>query len=116
MSVILYTHIQIFCPYTTSYQPHFTDMSKIFQIGLVAALIAGVAGHTAVEKFEAGGKSYAGFRQSSKKDPGNQSPAWCECICTNGCQTHTDLEFRDESGLGMAACSRRQAVSPVSTI
>jgi len=51
-------------------------MSKIFQTGLVAALIASVAGHTAVEKFEAGGKTYAGFYQASKKDPGNQSPAW----------------------------------------
>lgn len=51
-------------------------MSKIFQTGLVAALIASVAGHTSVEKFEAGGRSYEGFRQASKTDPGNQSPAW----------------------------------------
>lgn len=51
-------------------------MSKIFQTGLLAALIASVSGHTAVEKFEAGGKTYAGFRQASKQDPGNQSPAW----------------------------------------
>jgi cellulase len=51
-------------------------MSKIFQIGALAALIAGVAGHTAVEKFEAGGKTYEGYYQGSKKDPGNKSPAW----------------------------------------
>jgi len=52
-------------------------MSKIFQTGaLVAALIATVAGHTSVEQFEAGGKTYPGFRQASKQDPGNKSPAW----------------------------------------
>jgi cellulase len=52
-------------------------MSKIFQTGaLLAALIASVAGHTSVEKFEAGGKTYEGFRQASKQDPGNKSPAW----------------------------------------
>lgn len=51
-------------------------MSKIFQTGLIAALIASAAGHTSVEKFEAGGKTYEGFRQASKQDPGNQSPAW----------------------------------------
>ncbi|KAH8712108.1 glycoside hydrolase [Phaeosphaeriaceae sp. PMI808] len=52
-------------------------MSKIFQTStLLMALIASVSGHTAVEKFEAGGKTYEGFRQASKKDPGNQSPAW----------------------------------------
>jgi cellulase len=52
-------------------------MSKIFQTGaLLAALIAGVAGHTSVEKFEAGGKTYDGFYQGSKQDPGNKSPAW----------------------------------------
>lgn len=52
-------------------------MSKIFQTGaLLAALISGVTAHTAVEKFEAGGKTYEGFRQASKQDPGNQSPAW----------------------------------------
>jgi cellulase len=52
-------------------------MSKIFQTGaLLAALVASVAGHTAVEKFEAGGKTYEGFRQASKVDPKNQSPAW----------------------------------------
>ncbi|KAH7093673.1 glycoside hydrolase [Paraphoma chrysanthemicola] len=52
-------------------------MSKIFQtIGLLAALATGVSGHTSVEKFEAGGKTYEGFRQASKQDPGNQSPAW----------------------------------------
>jgi cellulase len=51
-------------------------MSNIFRIGLVAVLIASVAGHTAVEKFEAGGKTYDGFRQGYKKDPGNKSPAW----------------------------------------
>jgi hypothetical protein len=52
-------------------------MSKIFQTGaLLAALISSVAGHTSVEKFEAGGKTYDGFRQASKQDPGNKSPAW----------------------------------------
>jgi cellulase len=52
-------------------------MSKIFQTGaLLAALIASVAGHTSVEQFEANGKTYTGFRQASKQDPGNQSPAW----------------------------------------
>jgi cellulase len=52
-------------------------MSKIFQTGaLLAALIATVAGHTSVEEFEAGGKTYPGFRQESKQDPGNKSPAW----------------------------------------
>ncbi|KAF5844502.1 hypothetical protein GGP41_007531 [Bipolaris sorokiniana] len=53
------------------------SMSKIFQTtALVAALISSVAGHTSVEKFEAGGKTYEGYRQASKVDPGNQSPAW----------------------------------------
>jgi hypothetical protein len=53
------------------------SMSKIFQTGaLVAALISAVAGHTSVEEFEAGGKTYPGFRQASKQDPGNDSPAW----------------------------------------
>jgi cellulase len=52
-------------------------MSKLFQTSaLLAALVAGVAGHTSVEKFEAGGKTYDGFYQSSKQDPGNKSPAW----------------------------------------
>jgi cellulase len=52
-------------------------MSKIYQTGaLLAALIATVAGHTSVEKFEAGGKTYDGFRAASKQDPGNKSPAW----------------------------------------
>jgi len=52
-------------------------MSKLFQTtALLAALVATVSGHTAVEKFEAGGKTYEGFRQASKQDPGNQSPAW----------------------------------------
>jgi hypothetical protein len=52
-------------------------MFKNFQTGaLVAALISTVAGHTSVEKFEAGGKTYEGFRQASKQDPGNKSPAW----------------------------------------
>jgi cellulase len=52
-------------------------MSKIFQTAtLLAALVATVSGHTAVEKFEAGGKTYEGFRQASKVDPKNQSPAW----------------------------------------
>lgn len=52
-------------------------MSKIFQTAtLLAALAATVSAHTAVEKFEAGGKTYEGFRQASKQDPGNQSPAW----------------------------------------
>ncbi|USP75753.1 glycoside hydrolase family 61 protein [Curvularia clavata] len=53
------------------------SMSKIVQTSaLFAALISAVAGHTAVEKFEAGGKTYEGFYQASKQDPGNQSPAW----------------------------------------
>ena len=53
------------------------SISKIVQTGaLVAALISAVAGHTSVEKFEAGGKTYEGFRQASKQDPGNKSPAW----------------------------------------
>ncbi|KAH7553275.1 glycoside hydrolase [Bipolaris maydis] len=53
------------------------SMSKIFQTtAFVAALISTVAGHTSVEKFEAGGKTYEGYRQASKVDPGNQSPAW----------------------------------------
>jgi hypothetical protein len=52
-------------------------MSKIFQTGaLAAALISAVAGHTCVEKFEVGGKTYDGFYQGSKTDPGNKSPAW----------------------------------------
>lgn len=52
-------------------------MSKIMQTGaLLAALISAVAGHTSVETFEAGGKSYPGFRAASKQDPKNQSPAW----------------------------------------
>jgi cellulase len=52
-------------------------MSKIFQTAtLLVALVATVSGHTAVEKFEAGGKTYEGFRQASKVDPKNQSPAW----------------------------------------
>jgi cellulase len=52
-------------------------MSKIIQTSaLVAALISTVTGHTSVEKFEAGGKTYEGYRQASKQDPGNQSPAW----------------------------------------
>jgi cellulase len=52
-------------------------MSNIFKTSaLIAALIATVAGHTAVEEFEAGGKTYPGFYQGSKVDPGNQSPAW----------------------------------------
>ncbi|KAH7412272.1 glycoside hydrolase [Phaeosphaeria sp. MPI-PUGE-AT-0046c] len=52
-------------------------MSKIFQTGaLLAALIATAFGHTSVEKFEAGGKTYEGFRAASKQDPGNKSPAW----------------------------------------
>lgn len=52
-------------------------MSKIFQTSaLLAALISTVAGHTAVEKFEANGQTYEGFYQGSKVDPGNQSPAW----------------------------------------
>jgi cellulase len=52
-------------------------MSNIFKTGaLIAALIATVAGHTSVEEFEAGGKTYPGFRQASKQDPGNKSPAW----------------------------------------
>lgn len=52
-------------------------MSKIFQTGaLLAALFSSVSAHTSVEQFEAGGKTYEGFRQASKQDPGNQSPAW----------------------------------------
>lgn len=52
-------------------------MSKIFQTGaLLAALFATASAHTSVEKFEAGGKTYEGFRAASKQDPGNQSPAW----------------------------------------
>ncbi|KAJ4367189.1 hypothetical protein N0V83_007719 [Neocucurbitaria cava] len=42
-------------------------MSKIFQTGaLLAALVANVAGHTCVEKFEAGGQTYEGYYQGSK--------------------------------------------------
>lgn len=52
-------------------------MSKIFQTtALLAAILSTVSGHTSVEKFEAGGKTYDGFRQASKQDPGNKSPAW----------------------------------------
>jgi len=52
-------------------------MSKIFQTSaLLAALLSTVAGHTAVEKFEAGGQTYEGYYQGSKQDPGNKSPAW----------------------------------------
>ncbi|KAF2789734.1 lytic polysaccharide monooxygenase [Melanomma pulvis-pyrius CBS 109.77] len=52
-------------------------MSKITNtFALVAALISSVAGHTAVEEFEAGGVTYPGFYQGSKQDPGNNSPAW----------------------------------------
>lgn len=52
-------------------------MSKIFQAAaLVAALVSNVNAHTSVEEFEAGGKTYPGFRQASLQDPGNQSPAW----------------------------------------
>ncbi|KAF2820769.1 endoglucanase IV precursor [Ophiobolus disseminans] len=45
-------------------------------MSLLCAFISTIAGHTFVEKFEAGGKTYKGFRQASKRDPGNQSPAW----------------------------------------
>jgi cellulase len=52
-------------------------MSKEYRTGaLLATLVASVAGHTCVKKFEAGGKTYEGFRQGSKVDPKNQSPAW----------------------------------------
>ncbi|KAF2189406.1 lytic polysaccharide monooxygenase [Zopfia rhizophila CBS 207.26] len=52
-------------------------MSKIFTTGaLFAAILSSVSGHTAVEKAKIGGKTYEGFRQGSKQDPGNQSPAW----------------------------------------
>ncbi|KAF2266068.1 hypothetical protein CC78DRAFT_492479 [Lojkania enalia] len=52
-------------------------MSKIFVTGaLFAALFSQAAGHTSVEKAKIGGKVYEGFRQGSKQDPGNQSPAW----------------------------------------
>jgi 2-methylcitrate dehydratase PrpD len=52
-------------------------MSKIMQAGaLLAAIFSTATAHTSVEKFEAGGKTYAGFRAASKQDPGNQSPAW----------------------------------------
>ncbi|KAL5118748.1 hypothetical protein ACEQ8H_003251 [Pleosporales sp. CAS-2024a] len=52
-------------------------MIKMIQVGaLTTVFISGVLGHTAVEKFEAGGKTYDGFYQGSKQDPGNQSPAW----------------------------------------
>lgn len=43
---------------------------------LFAALVSQAAGHTAVTEFEANGKKYPGFRQASKQDPGNKSPAW----------------------------------------
>lgn len=52
-------------------------MSKIIQTSaLLAALVATVAGHTAVKTFEANGVSYPGYYQGSKVDPGNKSPAW----------------------------------------
>ena len=52
-------------------------MLKTCQTGaLVAAFVSTVAGHTSVDEFEAGGKTYEGFRQASKQDPGNKSPAW----------------------------------------
>lgn len=52
-------------------------MSKVFQTtALLAALFSTVSAHTSVELFEAGGKSYEGYRQASKQDPGNNSPAW----------------------------------------
>ena len=52
-------------------------MTKIISTGaLLAALVSTVAGHTSVEKFTAGGKTYDGFRQESKIDPKNNSPAW----------------------------------------
>jgi cellulase len=52
-------------------------MSKILQTGaLLAAFLSFVAGHTAVEKFEAGGVSYDGFRAASKADGSDNSPAW----------------------------------------
>jgi len=52
-------------------------MSNMLQTGaILTAILSTVAGHTSVEKLEAGGKTYDGFRQASKKDPGNKSPAW----------------------------------------
>jgi len=52
-------------------------MSKFMQTtAVLAAIFATVAGHTSVDKFEANGKTYEGFRQASKKDPKNTSPAW----------------------------------------
>lgn len=52
-------------------------MSKLITTtAILAALLSKVAGHTAVEEFEVGGKTYQGFYAGSKQDPGNQSPAW----------------------------------------
>ncbi|KAF2021655.1 lytic polysaccharide monooxygenase [Aaosphaeria arxii CBS 175.79] len=52
-------------------------MSKIFAtVGVFAALFSQAATHTAVIEFEANGNKYPGFRQASKMDPGNNSPAW----------------------------------------
>jgi len=45
-------------------------------VALLAALVSNVASHTAVEEFEVGGKTYEGFYQGEKTDPGNNSPAW----------------------------------------
>jgi cellulase len=43
---------------------------------LVAALTGTATGHTLVEKWTIGGKTYDGFQRGSKGDPGNKSPAW----------------------------------------
>ncbi|KAF2244058.1 lytic polysaccharide monooxygenase [Trematosphaeria pertusa] len=52
-------------------------MSKLLNTGaLLAALLSTAAGHTAVEEWQVGGKTYPGFYAGSKQDPGNDSPAW----------------------------------------
>jgi cellulase len=48
----------------------------IYTGALLATLLSTVVAHTSVEQFEAGGKTYPGFRAASKQDPKNQSPAW----------------------------------------
>lgn len=51
-------------------------MSQILQTLAFLAAFSTVTAHTSVEKFEAGGKTYDGFRAAYKQDPGNRSPAW----------------------------------------
>jgi len=42
---------------------------------LLAVLAASATGHTLVEEWTIGGKTYGGFQRSSKGDPGTKLPA-----------------------------------------